>query len=194
MSINIVKGQEIDLINNNSKLKQIVIGIGWSLAKKDKVNYVKNASRIDLDSSVFILRNNKIINNRDIIYFGNLFSRNNEVVHNENNVSHNTNKEEIIVYLDRFNKEINELVVVLNIYSSKTRKQDFNMIDNIFINVFDGYNHEEILKFKILEIDKNNTAIILAKICKKNDNWIFKAIGEGTLDSSIDEIAYQFRE
>lgn len=194
MSINIVKGQEIDLINNNSKLKQMVIGIGWSLAKKDNVDCLRNTTRIDLDSTVFILRNNKIKNNRDIIYFGNLFSRNNEVVHNENNVSDNEDKEEIIVYLDRFNKEINELIIGLSIYSCKTRKQDFNMVEDIFIKVFDGYNHEEILKFNILEMDKKKTAIILGKIYRKNSNWIFKAIGEGTLDNSIDEMACQFRE
>lgn len=195
MSVNLVKGQKIDLTKGNAGLKQLLIGLGWDPVKQGRGLFKRKAPEIDLDSSVFMLRGDKLVSNDDVIYFGNLASRCGGVVHKGDNLtgSGEGDDEQIIINLERIDSEVNKLVFVINIYSCISRKQDFGMIQNAFIRVVNNGDGKEMLKFNLTEGYAGRTALILAEVYRHNGEWKFAAIGEGTMDTKIDELASRYR-
>lgn len=196
MSISLVKGQKIDLTKNNKSLKQLLIGLGWSPADTNRKGFFKKTSSIDLDSSVFMLRGDKLVNNRDIIYFGNLKSTCGGVIHKGDNLTGTGNgndDEQILVDLDKIPQDVNKLVFVINIYSCNIRKQDFGMIKNAFIRIVNNTDKNELLNFNLTEGYSGKTAMIIGEVYRHDKEWKFAAIGEGTNDISIDSLACKYR-
>ena len=75
MSISLVKGQRIDLTKNNAGLKNLLVGLGWAPVEVKRGLFgKKKTADIDLDASVLMLKNDKLQDKDDKIYFGNLKS------------------------------------------------------------------------------------------------------------------------
>ena len=83
MSINLQKGQRIDLTKGNAGLNKILVGLGWDpVETKSSGGFLSglfggggsSSPNIDCDASVLMLKNDKIVANSDVIYFGNLKS------------------------------------------------------------------------------------------------------------------------
>lgn len=62
MSVNLQKGQKIDLTKNNTSLKRIIVGLGWDASNKSSAN-------IDCDASAFLCRNGKLVKENDIVCY-----------------------------------------------------------------------------------------------------------------------------
>lgn len=196
MSVSLVKGQKIDLTKNNSNLKQLLIGLGWDPVTTTKRSFFKSKPSIDLDSSVFMLRGDKIVNNNDIIYFGNLKSKCGSIIHRGDNLtgSGHGDDEQILVDLDKIPEDVNKLVFVINIYRCKEKNQDFGMIKNASIRVVNNADNKELLNYNLSDDYAGKTALIIAEVYRYNKEWKFAAIGEGTMDTSIDGLASKYRD
>ncbi len=79
MSINLQKGQRVDLTKGNAGLTRLMVGLGWDEAKRSKREVFLQAFlcfallAIDCDASVLMLNENgKLSRKEDLIYFGNL--------------------------------------------------------------------------------------------------------------------------
>ena len=67
MAISLQKGQKIDVTKGNPGLSRIVVGLGWD------TNKYSTGADFDLDATAFLLGSNqKVTNNKDFIYYGNL--------------------------------------------------------------------------------------------------------------------------
>ena len=78
MSVNLVKGQKIDLTKGNAGLSKIMVGLGWEPATSGKglltSMFGGGQKNIDCDASVIMLtEGDKLLSNKDVVYFGNLF-------------------------------------------------------------------------------------------------------------------------
>ena len=92
MAINLVKGQKIDLTKGNAGLNKIMVGLGW-----DPVNSGKGLfgglfgggnKDIDCDASAILLgADDKLLSNKDVIYFGNLTHATKSVKHMGDNLT-----------------------------------------------------------------------------------------------------------
>lgn len=195
MSINLTKGQRIDLTKNNSGLKKLLIGLGWDPVKMKKGLFRREAPKIDLDSSVLMLRGDKLIDKNDIIYFGNLKSRCGGVIHTGDNLTGegDGDDEQILVELSKIPQDVNRLIFVINIYACESRKQDFGIIENAYIRVADSNTNVEIVKYNLSEDYTGKTAMIIGEVYRHNNEWKFAAIGEGTCDSKISELARRYQ-
>ena len=119
MSISLVKGQRIDLTKNNAGLKNLLVGLGWDPVEvKHGLFGKKKTADIDLDASVLMLKNDKLQNKDDLIYFGNLKSKCGGVIHTGDNLTGegDGDDEQILIDLSKINKDVNKLVFVINIY------------------------------------------------------------------------------
>ena len=100
MSINLQKGQRVDLTKGNAGLNKIYVGLGWDPVKQAASGggggFLKGlfgggggaaAREVDCDASVLMLKNDKITANTDVIYFGNLKSANGAVSHSGDNLT-----------------------------------------------------------------------------------------------------------
>lgn len=80
MSINLSKGDKIDLKKSNPGLSNILVGLGWDPVQQSGGGFFKSLfgggqADIDCDASVFMLnQEGKLSGIKDLIYFGNLKS------------------------------------------------------------------------------------------------------------------------
>ena len=100
--------------------------------------------------------------------------------------------EQIIVDFSKLPNDYDKIVFVVNIYNSSQRKQHFGMIQNAFIRIVDAETNVELCKYDLTENYDGMTAMIFGEIYLRNGQWNFNAIGQGTKDSSIDELETRF--
>lgn len=198
MSINLVKGQKIDLTKNNNTLKKLIVGLGWDPVKQEKkglFGFGSSQQNVDVDASVIMLRNNKLESKEDVICFGNLNSRCGAVIHTGDNLTGDGDgdDEQILVDLSKISKDVNKLIFVTNIYQCIERKQSFGMIENAFIRIADYNNNQNIAIFNLTEDYNGKTALIVGEVYRHNGEWKFSAIGGGRQDTCLDDMAKRYR-
>lgn len=196
MSINLSKGDKIDLKKSNPGLSNILVGLGWDPVQQSGGGFFKSLfsggqADIDCDASVFMLnQEGKLSGIKDLIYFGNLKSACKSVLHTGDNLTGEGagDDEQILVNLDKVPSNIHKLLFVVNIYNCVDRKQHFGMIENAYIRVEDQSNKKEIAKYNLSDNYSEKTTLIVGAIYRKDGSWQFKAIGEGTKDAGLKEV------
>lgn len=201
-SINLQKGQKIDLTKGNPGLGKLMIGLGWDEAHKSGgKGFLSglfgggNTFDIDCDASAIMLgANEKLMNKGHLVYFGNLRSSDGSVQHTGDNLTGAGagDDEQILVDLSRVPADIQKIVFVVNIYDCQKRKQDFGMITNAFIRVVNSSNNQELCRYNLTENYAGKTALIVAEVYRHNGEWKFAAIGEGTFATSLSEIIRKY--
>ncbi|WCK55584.1 TerD family protein [Aneurinibacillus sp. Ricciae_BoGa-3] len=201
MTISLQKGQKIDLTKGNAGLSKILVGLGWDPVKRGGSGLLGGlfgggGQNIDCDASVIMLNEqNKITAKENIIYFGNLQSKDGSIRHTGDNLTGDGegDDEQIIIELSRIPAQIHKLVFVVNIYDCRNRKQDFGMIQNAFIRVADMANSKELLRFNLTDNYAGRTTLIVGEVYRHNGEWKFGAVGEGTNDGSLGEVVQRYQ-
>ena len=206
MSINLSKGQRIDLTKGNAGLNKIYVGLGWDpvvAAAPAGGGFLKglfggggsSAPNIDCDASVIMLKNDKLASNSDVIYFGRLKSENGAVAHSGDNLTGagDGDDEQIIVELKSIPADYNRLVFVVNIYDAKNRNQHFGMIQNAFIRIVNGTNNQELLKYSLSDDYTNQTTLVTGELYRHENEWKFAAIGTATQALSLQEVVKSYQ-
>ena len=195
MSVNLSKGQRINLSKEVEGLSKIMVGLGWDAAKQSGgiLNHLFGSTSysIDCDASAITMGNgNKY---RACIYYGNLSEDN--VYHHGDNLTGDGDgdDEQITVDLAHFSSEIERIVFVVNIYNCTERKQDFGLIKNAYIRLVDESTGKEICKYNLSDDYAGKTAMIFAEVYRNNGEWKFNAIGQGTNDASISQLINRYR-
>ena len=188
MSVNLQKGQKIDLTKNNPSLKRIMVGLGWDASKKYSAN-------IDCDASAFLCRNGKLVKENDIICYYHLEHKSKAVVHMGDNLTGDGDgdDEQILIDLSKVPEVYDKIVFAVNIYDCKARDQHFGMIKNAFIRIVDVDTHNELCRYNLSENYDTMTAMIFGKVYRKDNEWKFNAIGQGTKDHNIKSLAKKFK-
>lgn len=195
MSVNLSKGQRINLSKEVEGLSKIMVGLGWDAAKQSGgiLNHLFGSTSysIDCDASAITMGNgNKY---RTCIYYGNLSEDN--VYHHGDNLTGDGDgdDEQITVDLAHLSNEIERIVFVVNIYNCIERKQDFGLIKNAYIRLVDESTGKEICKYNLSNDYAGKTAMIFAEVYRNNGEWKFNAIGQGTNDTSISQLINRYR-
>jgi tellurium resistance protein TerD len=171
MAINLQKGQR-----ENINAPKFSIGLGWD------TNSSSTGSGFDLDASVFILgENKKIISDAHFIFFNNLKSPDNSVIHTGDNLTGDGDgdDEQIKIDLTKINPAVKEICIVVTIHEAETRKQNFGQVRNSFIRIVDDSNNTELVKYELEEDFSIETAVEFGRIYNKDGQWKFEAIGMG---------------
>ena len=195
MSVNLSKGQRINLSKEVEGLSKIMVGLGWDAAKQSGgiLNHLFGSTSysIDCDASTITMGNgNKY---RACLYYGNLSEDN--VYHHGDNLTGDGDgdDEQITVDLAHLSSEIERIVFVVNIYNCTERKQDFGLIKNAYIRLVDESTGKEICKYNLSDDYAGKTAMIFAEVYRNNGEWKFNAIGQGTNDASISQLINRYR-
>ncbi len=210
MSVNLQKGQKVDLTKGNSGLKKIMVGLGWDEADKPSGGFLsglfsKAPQDIDCDASAILCQaggklSGSIIDpttkkpNKDIVYFGNLIHESNSVKHMGDNLtgSGDGDDEQIFIDLKSIPGQYEKVVFVVNIYKAFERNQHFGMIKNAFIRIVDGDTNKELCKYNLSENYDGKTAMIFGEVYKHQDEWKFNAVGEATTDKGLLDTANRY--
>lgn len=202
MSINLQKGQKIDLTKGGGGLSRIMVGLGWDEAQPAPqqssggfFGRFRNQPRqqtqdIDCDASAILLNaNGKLYGttaNDFCVYFGNLSHPSGAIQHQGDNLTGegDGDDEQIMVDLSRIPADVAKIVFVVNIYDANVRGQHFGMIQNAFIRLVNLANNSEICKFNLSENYYGMTGMVVGEIYRYNGEWKFNAIGQPVKDAS----------
>lgn len=196
MSVNLQKGQKVDLTKGNAGLKALVVGLGWDEAPR-KFSLFSKREDIDCDASALLInaQSGKLAGPIDVVYYGQLMHRSGSVHHCGDNLTGagDGDDEQIIVELNKVPADYSKIVFVVTIYQARERNQQFGMIKNAFIRVVDADTGKELCKYNLSENYDGKTAMIFGEVYRYNNEWKFGAIGEPTNDNGIAEMAARFQ-
>lgn len=194
MSVSLKKGQKVSLTKDNAGLSTVLVGLGWDEVQQPKRLFAPKPQAIDCDASVFVLKDGKLVNKEDIVYFGNLSHKSGTIRHMGDNLTGagDGDDEQILIDLAKIPQEYDRLVFVVNIYQAVQRKQHFGLIQNAFIRLVDGRNNNEMCKYDLTEDYSGMTAMIFGEVYRRDGEWKFNAIGQGTNDPGISELSKRY--
>lgn len=175
MSINLKKGSKLDLTKTNPDVVKFQVGLGWDAN-------ANNGRNFDLDVSAFILGSNgKRLSDDHFIFYNNLVAPDGSVTHTGDNLTGDGDgdDETLIVDFNLMDPNATELIIVVTIHEAEERKQNFGMVKNSYIRVYNPDNDVEILKFELDEDFSIETAVEFGRIYKKDGEWRFDAVGQG---------------
>lgn len=206
LAINLQKGQRVDLTKGNPGLSKIMVGLGWdpvdSRGEKGGKGFFGSlfgggnaAPNIDCDASVLLLsENEKLTNQKDVIYFGNLKSKDGSVEHSGDNLTGDGDgdDEQIFIELSKIPANIHKIVFVVNIYDCVKRKQHFGMIHNAYIHIQNPSTREDLIRYNLSDDYSGKTSLIVGEIYRNGSDWKFAAIGNGTSATGLNELVRSY--
>ena len=195
MSVNLQKGQKVNLRKEDGgALRRVMVGLGWDEVKQKRGFFAPKPQDIDCDASVFVCVNGHLMGTDDIFYFGNFQHKSSCIRHMGDNLTGagEGDDEQIMVDLASMPEQYDKLVVVVNIYQAAQRKQHFGMIENAFIRIVDADSNQEMCKYNLSENYDGMTAMIFGELYRYNGEWKFNAVGQGTRDNGLGELANRF--
>lgn len=188
MSVNLVKGQRISLEKESgNKLHKIFMGLGWDAVQKKSGMLGRlfggGAGDIDLDASCVMFDKDK--KPVDLVYFSHLTSKDRAVRHTGDNLTgEGDGDDEVInVDLDNVSPDIHYLVFTVCSF----RGQTFNEVENAFCRLVDAGTGKEIASYGITG-GGNHTAMLMAKLYRRNGEWKMQALGESANARTADEL------
>lgn len=176
MSINLTKGQKVDLTKGNPGLKNIMVGLGWD------VNVFDSGAAFDLDAAVFMLGSNgKCPTDNEFVFYGNLKHSSGSVEHMGDNLTGEGegDDEQIKINLADVPANIEKIAFTVTIYDADNRRQNFGQVSNAFIRIVNNDTNEELIKYDLGEDFSIETAVVVGELYKHNGEWKFNAIGSG---------------
>ena len=89
MAINLQKGQKVSLSKESPGLSKVIVGLGWDEAPQPKglLSLFTGKQDIDCDASAILLKNGRLVNREDLVYFGNLKHKTGTVLHMGDNLT-----------------------------------------------------------------------------------------------------------
>lgn len=185
MAVSLQKGQKISLEKEaGGTLTHIKMGLGWDVASKSSSKSggflsglfgggVGGQDSIDLDASVVMFNTAK--QPIDVVYFGQLQSKDGTIVHTgDNRTGAGDGDDEVInVNLSAIPADVQALVFTVNSFTGQT----FEVVANAYCRILNGVNNSEIARYN-LSAQGGHTAMIMAKVYRHNGEWKMHAIGE----------------
>lgn len=196
MSVSLQKGQKVNLSKEHAGLSRVLIGLGWDEVKQVKSGFFAPKPKpIDCDASAILLQNGHWCDKSDLVYFGNLSHKSGAIQHMGDNLTGagDGDDEQILVELDRVPANYDKIMLVVNIYQAVQRNQHFGLVQNAYIRLVDARNNTEMCRYNLTEDYSGMTAMIFGSVYRHNGEWKFDAMGQGTTDPGLGELASRFR-
>lgn len=206
MSVNLQKGQKVDLTKGNAGLRRVMVGLGWDEAQQPAPSHGlfgglfggSNAGKvedIDCDAMAFLLDGNgRIARKEDVVFFNNLRHYSGCVVHQGDNLTGagEGDDEQILVDLANLPSQYERIVVLVSIYKATDRHQHFGMIRNAFIRLVDADKNHELCIYNLSENYQGMTAMVFGELYRYNGEWKFNAIGQPLQIWSVSQLAEKY--
>ncbi|MCA8090890.1 TerD family protein [Burkholderia anthina] len=175
MAVSLSKGGNVSLSKEAPGLSEIVVGLGWDPR-------VTDGAEFDLDASIFITgESGKVLNDASFIFYNNKKSADGSIEHLGDNRSGqgDGDDEQVNVKLTGLAADVKKLVFAVTIHDAEVRKQSFGQVSNAYIRVLNKADGKEIARYDLSEDASTETAMIFGELYRHNDEFKFKAIGQG---------------
>jgi len=187
--VSLSKGEKVSL-SKGGGLTTVAMGLGWDAAKKGGgllgglFGGGSSDGDIDLDASVGLFdAGGRLV---DVVYFGNLRSRDGAVAHGGDNLTGEGEGDDEVIAVDltRLPAEVATLVFTVSSY----RGQRFTEVANAFCRLVDtggvqgppkaaAARGRELARYNLTG-GQNVTGMVMAKVARDGSGWSMTAIGE----------------
>ena len=145
MAVSLSKGGKVSLAkaaedSGVSILTRVVCGLGWD------VNRYDGSAQFDLDAAAFMLdKTGKVRSENDFIFYNNTTGEG--VTHTGDNRTGegDGDDEQIIIDLNLIPADIDKIAFTVTIDKADERNQNFGMVENSYIRLFDEVSGIELL-------------------------------------------------
>lgn len=202
MSINLSKGQKINLSKESAGLSQIMVGLGWDEVQQNTglLGALFGSKPEDIDCDAFAIMlgyDGKLLHHTNdlkecTVFFNNLSDPYRSIVHQGDNLTGagEGDDEQIFVDLNRVPSDVGAIVFAVNIYEAFKKNQHFGMLRNAFIRVVDHQRGRELCRFDLNDNYNNMTALVAGTIVRGENGWEFVTDGQAArLESLVDVVA-----
>lgn len=175
-SINLSKGQRIDLTKTNPGLTRVIVGLGWDTNRYD------GGQDFDLDASAFLTdENGRATQDLDFVFYNNLVHPSGSVEHTGDNRTGegDGDDEQIKIDFSKVPANINRIAITVTIHDAEQRSQNFGQVSNAFVRVVNADTNQEVLRYDLGEDFSVETAVVICELYKHNGDWKFNAVGSG---------------
>lgn len=187
MSVTLEKGGNVSLDKEVPGIESVTVGLGWDTRKTDGADF-------DLDAVCFMVgQDGQVRSDKDFIFYNNLKSDEGAVIHTGDNRTGDGEGDDEAINVDLFKvpSSVAVLVFAVTIHEADKRKQNFGMVKNAYIRIVDRKTGKEIARFDLSEDASTNTAMIFGELYRHNNEWKFRAIGQG-YDGGLGPLAKSF--
>ncbi len=183
MAINLTKGQSIVLSKSEYDLSRLTMALGWDVAQVKKGLFARSSGlNFDLDSYALLLGENGKLKayKEDVIYYSHLESKDKTVVHSGDNLTGegDGDDEQILVKLGSLPAQYHKIILGVNIYNGKERKQHFGLVENAYVRAVDG-GGKEIARYRLSNDPsyEGKLNMLMGEVYREGSEWKFKALG-----------------
>lgn len=202
MSVNLSKGQKVNLSKQRNGLSKVMVGLGWDEVQQKRGLFAPKPQDIDCDAFAILLGyDGHLINHATkltecTVFFNNLRWPNGSIQHMGDNLTGagEGDDEQIFVDLNNVPYDVGSIVFAVNIYEAFKRNQHFGMIRNAFIRVVDYDRNVELCRFNLSENYMNQTALIAGGLIRTEDGWEFRTDGTAARVESLVDVVSAFAE
>ena len=208
MALNLMKsGDRFNLAKEAPELKVAGIGLGWD------PNEEENGPDFDLDVSAFLLgADGKVPADEYVVFYGSSLTMDSPegkrpysgdssvfgaVDAIDGTESDGEDDEDMRIYFDKIWEGVQEIAITASItkYPNDSKKdkrtllQNFGMVNDCYIRVWDDESGVEILRYNLKEQFTNEDALVFGKFIRVGNSWEFVATGEkhnGSLNKLIE--------
>ncbi|GHU52154.1 hypothetical protein AGMMS49975_07390 [Clostridia bacterium] len=178
MGVNLSKGQRVTL---DKTMNLALVGLGWDTNKYD------GGKDFDLDVSAFLLgANGKVKGDNDFIFYNNLKSRGDAVIHTGDNLTGagDGDDEVILINFSKVPPDVEKIAITVTIYDAVNRVQNFGQVSNSYVRVASRANDTDMvgvesIRYDLVEDYSVETAVVVCEIYKHGSDWKFNALGSG---------------
>ena len=195
MSVNLQKGQKVDLTKGNAGLRRVMVGLGWDAAEQQGGLFGGRTQDIDCDAIAFLLNSEgKVESSSDVVFFNNLRHMSGCVLHQGDNLTGEGegDDEQIMVDLANLPSKYECIVILVSIYKATDRGQHFGMIRNAFIRLVDADKNKELCIYNLSENYAGTTALVFGELYRYKGEWKFNAVGQPLQVWSIAQLAERY--
>lgn len=215
MSVNLVKGQKVDLTKSNTGLRKVIIGLGWDMAGENVYDETVKKSggffsglfgkkereraaqlpAIDCDAIAFLLNDQGILESKkDVVFFNNLNHSSGCVIHKGDNLTGEGegDDEQICVDLEHLPLHYDKIVILVSIYQATQRNQHFGMINNAFIRVVDADTNKELCLYNLSDNYNGMCALVFGELYRYKGEWNFNAVGQPLNEWRLADLASHY--
>lgn len=210
MSLNLAKGQNLNLSKEGVNLAKIQVGLGWDINTDSTVK-----TEFDLDVFGLVVDNqNKGVTENDVYFYNNVDGKGTTskvaypdgvdvqakideilktapIAVSKDNLSGEGSGDDETMFANAANlPKDKKVIVVVNIYEAATRKQTFGMVSNVYCRVLS--NGDEVCKYDLTEDFSIESGVIIAEFYWVGDELKVKALGKG-FTGDVNDLFNQYK-
>jgi tellurium resistance protein TerD len=195
MALNLTKGSRFNLAKEAPALKVAGIGLGWN------PNEEEDGPDFDLDVSAFLITaDEKVPADEYVVFYGSSLTMDSPegkrpysgdgsvfgaVDAIDGTESDGEDDEDMKIYFDKVWSEIQQIVITVSItkYPNDVKKdrrtllQNFGMVEDCYIRVWDDETGVEILRYNLKEQFNSEDAVEFGRFVRVGTSWEFIATG-----------------